>query len=74
MKKIKLLLLTALVAITFSSCEPDPIEPDPTPQGGTLQGTLTESVTIPAGSAWTLKGYVYVPDGITLTIGEGATI
>ena len=74
MKKIKLLLLTTLVAITFSSCEKDPIEPDPTPQSGTLQGTLTESVVIPAGSTWTLKGYVYVPDGITLTIGEGATI
>ena len=74
MKKIKLLLLTALVAITFSSCEKDPIEPDPTPQSGTLQGTLTESVVIPAGSTWTLKGYVYVPDGIILTIGEGATI
>jgi len=74
MKKIKLLLLTALVAITFSSCEKDPIEPDPTPQSGTLQGTLTESVVIPAGSTWILKGYVYVPDGITLTIGEGATI
>lgn len=74
MKKIKLFLLTALALTFFSSCEKDPIQPDPTPQGGVLQGTLTQNTNIPAGSTWTLKGYVYVPDGITLTIGEGATI
>ena len=73
MKKIKLIFLSALVGF-FSSCEKEPIGPNPTPQGGTLQGTLTQDVKIPAGSTWTLKGYVYVPDGITLTIEEGATI
>ena len=74
MKKIKLFLLTSLALTFFSSCEKDPIQPDPTPQGGVLQGTLTQNTNIPAGSTWTLKGYVYVPDGITLTVGEGATI
>ena len=74
MKKIKMIFLAALIGFSISSCEKDPVTPDPTPQGGVLQGTLSQNVLIPAGSTWTLKGYVYVPDGITLTIGEGATI
>ena len=74
MKKFKLSLLVALSLMTFTSCEKDPIEPDPTPQGGLLQGSLAQNTEIPAGSTWTLRGYVYVPDGITLTIGAGATI
>lgn len=74
MKKIKFILLTALVALSVSSCEKDPIQPNPTPQSGTLEGTLTKNTEIPAGSTWTLKGYVYVPEGISLTIGEGAII
>ena len=60
MKKIKFLFLSALVGFSLSSCEPDPIEPNPTPQGGVLQGTLTQNTVVPAGSTWTLKGYVYV--------------
>jgi hypothetical protein len=74
MKKIRLLFLSALMGLSLSSCEKDPIDSEPTPQGGVLQGTLSQNTVVPAGSTWTLKGYVYVPDGITLTIGEGATI
>lgn len=62
------------MGLSLSSCEKDPIDSEPTPQGGVLQGTLSQNTVVPAGSTWTLKGYVYVPDGITLTIGEGATI
>ena len=74
MKKIKFIFLSALVAFLASSCEKDPIQPNPVPQNGTLEGTLTKNTEIPAGSTWTLKGYVYVPEGISLTIGEGVTI
>jgi len=69
MKKLFILGLTSLML--FSSCEKDPIEP---PVDTVLVGTLVENKTLTADKEWTLKGYVYVPEGITLTIEPGTVI
>ncbi len=67
----KLLLMTIASMMLFSSCEKDPIDP---PVDTVLVGTLTENKTLTADKEWTLKGYVYVPEGITLTIEPGTVI
>jgi len=69
MKKLFILGITSLML--FSSCEKDPIEPK---VETTLVGTLTENKTLTSDKEWTLKGYVYVPEGITLTIEPGTVI
>ncbi len=46
---------------------------DPVTNGGFIQGILNKSYTLPKGK-YTLKGYVYVTDGNTLTITAGSTI
>ena len=55
----------------FSSCEKDPIDQ---PTDTVLVGTLTENKTLTSDKEWTLRGYVYVPEGITLTIEPGTVI
>jgi hypothetical protein len=67
----KLLFMTIASVMLFSSCEKDPIIP---PVDTVLVGTLTENKTLTADKEWTLKGYVYVPEGITLTIEPGTVI
>lgn len=68
MKKLALLLLSSL--LVFTSCEDEIIDPNEL----VLQGTLLEDKTLTKDKIWTLKGYVYVPEGITLTIEEGTVI
>jgi hypothetical protein len=68
MKKLTLLLLSSL--LVFTSCEDEIIDPNEL----VLQGTLLEDKTLTKDKIWTLKGYVYVPEGVTLTIEEGTTI
>lgn len=68
MKKLALLLLSSL--LVFTSCEDEIIDPNEL----VLQGTLLEDKTLTKDKIWTLKGYVYVPEGITLTIEEGTLI
>ena len=46
---------------------------DPAANGGIIQGILTKSYYLPKGK-YTLKGYVYVTDGNTLTIAPGSVI
>ena len=67
----KLLFMAIASMMLFSSCEKDPIDP---PVYTVLSGTLTENMTLTADKEWTLKGYVYVPEGITLTIQPGTVI
>jgi hypothetical protein len=67
----KLLLMTIASMMLFSSCERELIDP---PVYTVLSGTLTENQTLTADREWTLKGYVYVPEGITLTIEPGTVI
>jgi len=68
MKKLALLLLSSL--LIFTSCEDEIIDPNEL----VLQGTLMEDKTLTKDKIWTLRGYVYVPEGVTLTIEEGTTI
>ena len=68
MKKLTAFLLSSL--LIFTSCEDEIIDPSEL----VLQGTLTEDKTLTKDKLWTLKGYVYVPEGVTLTIEEGTTI
>lgn len=46
---------------------------DPVTNGGIIQGILTKSYFLPKGK-YTLKGYVYVTEGNTLTIAPGAVV
>lgn len=46
---------------------------DPVTNGGIIQGILNKSYYLPKGK-YTLKGYVYVTDGNTLTIAPGSVI
>ena len=73
MKKIKSILSFLILTVALASCEPEPVKPNVV-EGGTLQGTLTQNTTLKSGSQWVLKGYVYVPDGITLNIESGVTV
>lgn len=49
----------------------DPVTPSVSTE---LSGTLTENTTLEANTAYTLKGELIVPEGITLTINAGVTI
>ncbi|RNI33197.1 T9SS C-terminal target domain-containing protein [Rufibacter immobilis] len=75
--KLSALLMTC-VALGFSSCgDDDSSEPTPGPTGkGTanLQGSISGSRTLDADTVYTLKGFVYVADGGTLTIEPGTVI
>lgn len=76
---ISRLALVALAVAAMTSCsknddEDDVIAPPVNPNETILSGTLTANKTLTADKTWTLKGYVYVPNGITLTIEAGTTI
>lgn len=50
-----------VVLLGLGSCKPEePIVPNTNTE---LVGTLTENKTLTADKVWTLKGYVYVPQG-----------
>ncbi len=88
MKRIFLGVLT-IVLFTVSSCikvnfdetinnttsgstgSTDP--QDPATNGGIIQGIVNKSYYLPKGK-YTLKGYVYITDGNTLTIAPGSVI
>lgn len=76
---ISRLALVALAVAAITSCKKDdtdePITPPPTnPNETILSGTLTANKTLTTDKTWTLKGYVYVPNGVTLTIEAGTII
>ncbi len=75
-KKFFQFLMVGLAATAFVSCEKDDEDEDivTPPTNTVLTGTLSENKTLTADKEWTLKGYVYVPSGITLTIEAGTTI
>lgn len=77
MKHLKLLSLFALSAIIFSCSDDDELVVPPVvpPTVDTvLLGSLTSSKTLTSDRTWILKGYVYVPNGVTLTIQPGTRI
>lgn len=74
-KLYKSLFVLSVVALFSCSktTEDDTVVPTD-PNGSVLSGTLSANKTLTADKVWTLKGYVYVPNGITLTIEPGTTI
>ncbi len=76
MKLVKFLAFTLGAAVALSSCRNnDGDDDDLTPVEETvLSGTQTQSRTLTNDKVWTLKGYVYFPEGKTLTIQEGTII
>lgn len=77
MKQNKLSALV-LLALFFFACSDDnelAIPPvPPTPVDTVLLGTLTANKTLTSDRTWVLRGYVYVPNGVTLTIQPGTRI
>ena len=76
-KKMFRMLFVVLSAVTVISCSKNGDEEEEIllpPTSSVLSGTLTENKTLTADKTWTLKGYVYVPNGVTLTIEPGTTI
>lgn len=73
------LAMVAFAALTFTACtknndDGEIIAPPEDPNATVLRGSLLENKTLTADKTWTLKGYVYVPNGITLTVEPGTVI
>jgi hypothetical protein len=79
MKK-QLLQLLGIASVLFmtASCsksdDPTPSTGYQLPADGKIRGTITSSVTLTKDKVWILRGYVYVPTGVTLTIEAGTKI
>lgn len=71
----KLLLSLALVGTLLTGCSDDDKNNGPVvPTEGVLTGDITENMTLNAGTVYTIKGAVYVKDGVTLTIPAGTRL
>lgn len=69
------MLIGTLAATTVVSCKKkDDDDDDVTPESYVLSGDVTTNKSLTADKAWTLKGYVYVKSGATLTIPAGTVI
>lgn len=74
MKKI-LFLALAFASLSILSCDKNDDDEDQGPkQEDVLQGTISANRTLTNDKIWILKGYVYVPNGVTLTIQPGTVI
>ena len=76
-KRFFQMLAVALFTVAATGCDKNDDEDDEpiTPPANTvLTGSLAASKTLTADKVWTLKGYVYVPNGVTLTIEPGTKI
>lgn len=74
----KLLLAVLSLTIVFASCKKDKKD-DTTPTTTTsgteeLSGDISSDRTLKSGTKYTLKGFVYVKSGVTLTIEPGTVI
>jgi len=67
-------VLSTLMIACSKDDDDDPPIVNPPAEEAILQGTLSENTKLTADKEWTLKGYVYVPNGITLDIEPGTTI
>lgn len=74
---IGFLMLSATLVSVAPGCSKDngeePIIDEPA-DSAIVQGTLTADMTLTADKEWTLRGYVYVPNGVTLTVEPGTTV
>lgn len=80
MKLVKQLTVAAFIAVSISSCIKVEVGDEITNPGGggdttstILNGTIDQNLTLAKGT-YTLKGYVYVNNGATLTIAAGSII
>lgn len=80
MKNLFLFSLTALVLVFSTACKKEETAPptgnnnNPANIGVEVQGDLTADATWVASKKYTLKGFVYVKSGVTLTIEPGTVI
>jgi len=78
MKQLKNLSLSLLLLLAVFACDKNDISapppPPPSPTDTVVTGTLSENKTLTKDKTWILKGYVYVPNGIKLTIEAGTTV
>ena len=66
-------MLVGALALNLTACkEKDPAPPTVVDEN-VLTGDITADKTLTVGT-WTLKGYVYIKDGATLTIPAGTII
>ncbi len=83
----KYLIALMLGTVLFASCEDDTKQPEPEPTpdpvpgvttadlgDGSTKFVLAENTTLSADITYTLRGFVYVPEGKTLTIEPGTVI
>src|SRR5690606_22363001 len=71
----KLFYLVFMMPILLVSCQKDDdADPSPDKKTVTLQGEITENMTLSADSAYLLKGQVYVKNNAVLTIPAGVTV
>jgi hypothetical protein len=76
-KRFFRMMLAAVALTTVVSCSKnndDEEEILPPPTNTIITGSLSANITLTADKSWTLKGYVYVPNNITLTIEPGTVI
>lgn len=73
-KKFLSMLAIAAVVVATGCSKSDDEDEGTTPTNAVLQGNISESRTLTADKKWTLKGYVYVTNGATLTIEPGTVI
>ncbi len=78
MKQLKVLGIIALIVLVISACSKNEISappaPPPSPVDTVVTGTLTADKTLTSDKIWILKGYVYVPNGIKLTVQAGTRV
>jgi hypothetical protein len=75
-KKFFQMMAVALTVTAFVSCSKDDEDDEivTPPTSTVISGDITADKTLTADKEWTLKGYVYVKNGATLTIEPGTTI
>lgn len=75
MKRLLNLAFAGMLLTGLAACD-NGTDPDPNPspgEGNVLSGEITEDKTL-SGGTWTLKGYVYVKEGGSITIPAGTVI
>ena len=64
-----------VLSAVFTSCSDDDDNNGPkVPETGVLEGNIAADMTLNAGTLYTLRGAVYVKEGVTLTIPAGTVI
>jgi hypothetical protein len=67
-------LLLALATVSLVACAEDPVDPIIPAGAAEISLDITSNRTLYAETTYTIKGFVHVLNGATLTINEGTTI